>query len=166
MKGVLVTATGTEVGKTFVACQIARALKEKNIDVGVMKPVSSGNREDARLLKETSGSKDPLSLINPLHFKNPLAPYIASTLEKKSFSVKKVLACHQKIVQKHSFTIIEGIGGVAVPLSKKLAKEYFAKVAMSGDGKYQFAARLGTVLHYSTDFGATWNDPYSLNVFT
>ena len=72
------TATDTGVGKTFVACAIARALRARGRDVGVMKPVASGcGREaggalvsdDARALIKASGAADPPELETTLWWK-------------------------------------------------------------------------------------------------
>lgn len=112
------TATGTEVGKTVVACGIARLLKNSGINVGVMKPVSSGTTRDALLLRKAAGSRDPLSLVNPVRFKNPMAPYTASLLEKKRFNMQKVFRVYKQLCRRHSFLVVEGIGGVRVPLTK------------------------------------------------
>ena len=49
-KGIFITGTDTSVGKTFVACGIAHLLKSWGVKVGVMKPVATGDREDARRL--------------------------------------------------------------------------------------------------------------------
>lgn len=120
--GIFITGTGTGVGKTFVACAIARSLVKRGMDVGVIKPVATGGlrSKDALLLKEASQSKDSLSLINPICYRTPLAPYSAAQLEKKNFSLKKVLSSYRAIHKSHDFVIVEGVGGVCVPLSKNL----------------------------------------------
>ncbi len=69
--GVFITGTDTGVGKTYVACRGAYALREAGGDVGVMKPVASGSRADARRLRSAAGSGDPLDLINPVWFSKP-----------------------------------------------------------------------------------------------
>ena len=57
-KGLFITGTDTSVGKTAIACGIARLLKNRGVNVGVMKPVSSGTRQDAVLLSQASNSSD------------------------------------------------------------------------------------------------------------
>lgn len=117
LRGIFVTGTGTEVGKTLVSCGIARFLKNAGVNVGVMKPVSSGSMEDAFRLTKAARCLDKMKWINPVHFKNPLAPYSASLIEKRKFSLKKVLHAYRKIRMKHPFVIVEGIGGTRVPLT-------------------------------------------------
>ncbi|OGR57206.1 MAG: dethiobiotin synthase [Elusimicrobia bacterium RIFCSPLOWO2_02_FULL_39_32] len=130
LKGLFVTATGTGIGKTFFSCLLASTLKNLGIEVGVMKPFASGGiykgvdktrrlvSEDALKLKKAAGSLDSLSLINPICFKAPLCPYSASILEGKRISLNKVFNSYQTILKSHGFTIVEGIGGVRVPLAK------------------------------------------------
>ncbi|MBI3012542.1 MAG: dethiobiotin synthase [Elusimicrobia bacterium] len=119
-KGIFITATGTGVGKTFLACAIARRLRQKGVDVGVMKPVVSGGISDTLALKRAAQAKEGLDLISPIRYKKPLAPYSASFLEKKKFSLKKALSAYRKIRKSHSCVIVEGSGGVRVPLSPSL----------------------------------------------
>ena len=132
LAGIFVTGTGTEVGKTYVACALARALVKKGINVGVMKPVASGGvwrkingkkeliSEDALLLKRASQSQDPLTQINPICYRHPVAPYIAAKLEKKNFSLLKITSSYKQIKKCHDFVIVEGVGGVTVPITKNL----------------------------------------------
>ncbi|WP_202076495.1 dethiobiotin synthase [Caldalkalibacillus salinus] len=121
MKGLFVTGTDTDVGKTMITSGIAAVLKEKQVDIGVYKPLLSGiSREhpesDTRLLKE--GSHTPLSYedITPFEFKEPLAPYVAGKLEGKTISLKDVLHHWNQIKEKHQYFLVEGAGGISVPL--------------------------------------------------
>lgn len=131
MKGIFVTATDTGVGKTVFSCGLVCLLKKRGIDVGVMKPFTSGNRQDALLLLQAQDYLSPSPLlgegrgeeiiaeVNPQFFPKPLAPYIAAKLKKKKINLKKVFRSFDKILQKHKFVVVEGIGGVLVPLTKK-----------------------------------------------
>jgi dethiobiotin synthetase len=117
-KGIFVTATDTEVGKTYVSCKIAEALKNLNINVGVFKPVSSGDRNDAKELIKSSQIKESVEKVTPVFFKNPMSPYSASLIENKIFNLKKVYSCFKYFLDKYKFVIVEGVGGVLVPLKK------------------------------------------------
>ena len=88
-RGIFVIGTDTGVGKTVIASAIAVGLKNKGINVGVMKPVQSGGT-DAQLLIKASGVTDPLDLVCPYLFKTPIAPELASKLEKKPISIKRI----------------------------------------------------------------------------
>jgi dethiobiotin synthetase len=116
-KGLFVTGTDTGVGKTVVACGIVRLLMQWKVKVGVMKPFATGNQDDAQHLLEAAQSQLPLSLINPQFFKAPLAPAVAAALEQKEVQMEVVYKAFWEIAKSHDFTVVEGIGGVRVPLA-------------------------------------------------
>jgi len=82
-QGIFITGTGTEIGKTVIAGGLAASLKQLGTDVGVMKPVSTGDTADARFLKHTAQVDDDLSLINPIYLRHPLAPSVAARMENE-----------------------------------------------------------------------------------
>jgi len=116
MKGVFVTGTDTEVGKTFVAAGVAAALKRRGVDVGVMKPVATGRSDDARQLLKASGSRDPLDLVNPVHFKAPLSPHLAAKREGARADLRSIDRAFATLSSRHEFMIVEGAGGLLVPI--------------------------------------------------
>jgi dethiobiotin synthetase len=116
--GIFVTATDTEVGKTYVSCKILEALKSFKITVGCFKPVSTGDRNDAKALIKAAGVKESVGTVTPVFFKNPMSPYGASLLENKRFDLKKVEKGFKYFTNKYDFTVVEGVGGVLVPLKK------------------------------------------------
>lgn len=118
-QGIFVVGTDTGVGKTVVAAGIAGALHRMGVDVGVMKPISSGSREDARFLLKSIGSPDPLDLVNPIHLSFPLAPYTAARLLRKRLDLRKAMHAFQALSKRHEFLVAEGIGGLLVPIRKK-----------------------------------------------
>lgn len=133
-RGVFITGTDTGVGKTFIAGALARGLRADGIDVGVMKPIETGvstpgrNRQpvglsgadDASYLKRAAGVSDPIELISPYRFRYPLAPWPASIKEGKKIEIKKILTAYKKLAEKHSFMIVEGAGGLLVPITEHL----------------------------------------------
>ncbi len=126
-KGIFVTATDTGVGKTLAAAAIIRALKGQGIKVGAMKPIETGciRRDgilvpsDGKFLKEISGMDDPLDLITPVRFESPLAPHIASQREGIAVELGKIFDAYRVLSSKYDFMVVEGIGGVLVPLAGK-----------------------------------------------
>jgi dethiobiotin synthetase len=116
--GIFVTATDTEVGKTYVSCKILEALKGLGINCGCFKPVSTGDRNDANALIKASHIKECPEVVTPVFFKNPMSPYGASLLENKKFDFKKIEKTFKYFVDKYDFTVVEGVGGVLVPLKK------------------------------------------------
>ncbi len=123
-RGIFITGTDTGVGKTYVAAGIAAGLRRLGVDVGVMKPAETGCRrrgrrliaEDALRLMKAAGTRDPLGLVNPYRFKKPLAPSLAAELEGELIDPVKIEIAFKKLSRIHDFMIIEGAGGIMVPL--------------------------------------------------
>ena len=69
-KGIFITATDTEAGKTYVSCKIVQAIKKTGLkNCGVYKPVSTGNRDDAKALIKAAGIKEKPETVTPVFFK-------------------------------------------------------------------------------------------------
>ncbi|MFH1624631.1 MAG: dethiobiotin synthase [Pseudomonadota bacterium] len=125
-RGVFVTGTDTEVGKTVVAAGLAGALKARGIDVGVMKPIATGATRtrnglisnDVRFLLKSIECDDDLDLVNPITMELPLAPLVASRLDNLEIELDKVRESYLKLSQKHDFIVVEGIGGILVPIKE------------------------------------------------
>ena len=71
-RGIFITGTDTEIGKTAITAGLAFVLKQRGHSIGVMKPVSAGSRTDATLLQQSARVSDTLNEINPIYFKNLL----------------------------------------------------------------------------------------------
>lgn len=148
MSGFFITGTDTGVGKTFVTLLLARQLLAVGVDVGVMKPISSGpaKNSDALLLKKALKLKEPLDLINPIRFKQPLAPYSAAKMGNRKLKMGKIFKAYKKLCAKHDLVLVEGIGGALVPITKNyfvvdLIKELHLPVIIVA------RAGLGTINH-------------------
>jgi dethiobiotin synthetase len=136
-KGIFVTATDTGVGKTIVSAAIVRALKRCGVTTGAMKPIESGctrkegilEPSDGRYLKIIAGMDDPLELITPVRFEAPLAPYCASQAEGIPVDLETIFKAYGTLCGKYDFMVIEGIGGVLVPLAsiatRGVSRTYF-----------------------------------------
>jgi len=111
-----ITATDTGVGKTFVACGIARAMRHRGIDVGVFKPFCTGDRSDVDQLTAASACGDRAEEVNPCFFTQPLAPYRAAELAGAPIAIDRCVAAFDVLRQRHDVLIVEGAGGVMVPL--------------------------------------------------
>ena len=149
--GLFVTGTDTDVGKTFVSAGISAVLKEKGLDIGVFKPIMSGvrredSKSDAYLLKTFSQDTAPLEEINPFQFDEPLAPYVAALRQSSSVTMEEIMEKWKIIKNKRDFYLVEGAGGLAVPLG---AHYLVADLAKAIGFPLLIVARpnLGTVNH-------------------
>ncbi len=123
-KGVFVTGIDTGVGKTVIAGAIAAAIKAHGLDVAVMKPVATGAKEiegkliseDAVYLKKIIDSTDDDNLVNPIRLKPALAPTMAASKTGVSIDLDKIWKAYEVLADKHDFVVVEGIGGLMVPI--------------------------------------------------
>jgi dethiobiotin synthetase len=126
-RSILVTGTDTGIGKTVVAAGLAAALRRRGLDLGVMKPLACGDTADAVHLKKTAGVDDPLSLVNPLYFKAPLAPSVAAEVEKRRVDLRPVWAAWRELNRRHDGVVVEGVGGLLVPIKPRWTVAHFAR---------------------------------------
>ncbi len=122
-KGIFITGTDTGVGKTFIAGALACHLRADGVNVGVMKPIETGCGSkripaDGVYLKKMAQVNDALASITPYCFRDPLAPWPASIKEKKKIEMKKILAAYERLQKKHALMIVEGVGGLLVPITE------------------------------------------------
>lgn len=126
MNGIFITATDTGVGKTFVSAGLASALKKRGINTGVMKPVHTGCRsrngalipEDTRYLMKAASVDDPIELVTPYMFREPVAPSVAAEKTNTVIDVGKINKSYKALCRRHEYMIVEGIGGIMVPIKK------------------------------------------------
>lgn len=152
VRGVFVTGTDTGVGKTVVAAALARFLRERDLNVGVMKPVETGVADlagpgpDAALLQWAAGCENDAELIAPYRLREPLAPSVAAEQAHTRIEMDRIVESARRLAETHDFLIIEGAGGLMVPLSggllmADLAREMgFPLLVVSRPG-------LGTINH-------------------
>jgi len=119
-RGFFVTGTDTGVGKTLVACALLRALRERGLDAGAMKPIETGVGEagplDALALREAAGAGDPLDDVCPCRFALPAAPSVAAAHEGRSVDHARLRAAFARQAARHAWLVVEGAGGLLVPL--------------------------------------------------
>jgi len=124
--GIFITGTNTDIGKTVVSAGLASAIKSMEIDVGVMKPLASGAiklgeglvSEDAQFLIKSIDSDDEMDLVNPIIFELSLSPLVCSRLEKREINIDKIKKAYEKLCLKHDFVVVEGVGGMLVPIKE------------------------------------------------
>lgn len=123
--GIFITGTDTDAGKTVVAAGLALVLRGRGMKVGIMKPVATGCygsderliSHDAAFLMEAAENEYP-PLHSPSRFRNPLAPNVAAMLEKKEVDIDHILKSYRQLQKHYDFLIVEGIGGIMVPIKK------------------------------------------------
>ena len=126
MSAIFITATGTDVGKTFVAASLIRHLRRLGHAVDAIKPVVSGfdpaqaATSDPGILLEALGAPvtpHEIERIAPWRFRDPVSPDLAAAREGRRIDVDQVTAfCQSAVAQHRGVLLIEGVGGIMVPL--------------------------------------------------
>ncbi len=130
-EGVFVTATDTGVGKTVIAGGLVRGFKVMGMNVGVMKPIATGcygsprpdggydlRSEDVDFLLDAAEIDDDLSLVSPVRFEPPLSPLAAARIAGQEISIDRILAAYRTLCDRHDTIVVEGIGGLMVPIRR------------------------------------------------
>jgi len=150
LRGVFVTGTGTEVGKTVVASAIARAHAEAGERVAVFKPAVSGLADGAEpdhaLLRRAAGSSQSDDDIAPYRYDPPVSPHLGAELAGESIDPARLLTAAGAAAKGADFLVVEGVGGLLVPLTlgylvRDLARDLALPVVVAA------SPGLGTINH-------------------
>lgn len=142
MKLLFITATNTDIGKTYTTLKLIELLGKKGISVGVCKPIETGvvdNPIDATLLlTEVQKYNSNFRELNPKDitaytFELPSAPFCADT--NRVIDIEKIKDKIEELSKRCDFLIIEGAGGLFVPITSDyfmidLAKELNIKTLL------------------------------------
>ncbi|MGF0034044.1 dethiobiotin synthase [Bariatricus sp. SGI.154] len=119
-KGLFITATGTDVGKTYVTALIVKKLKEAGYHAGYYKAALSGAEciadSDAGYVKKVSGiTQEDDTLISYL-YKEAVSPHLAARIEDNPVELQKVTEDFRKVTEEYEYVTVEGSGGIVCPI--------------------------------------------------
>jgi dethiobiotin synthetase len=129
MTTIFITATGTDIGKTFVTAGLIRHIRAAGRTVDAIKPVVSGfdpdawQESDPAMLLAALGR--PITLeeagrVSPWRFAAPLSPHMAARREGGAIEFQEVVEfCRRSMAARRGVLLIEGIGGIMVPLDDR-----------------------------------------------
>ena len=153
MKPLFVTATDTDIGKTYVCAGLAYALKKMGVDVGIMKPFACGDKQkngfssnDLTILANAAMVDDAEDIINPFFFPIPASPYTAAKNLGVKIDIQHVMECFRKLDEIHDILLVEGIGGIMTPILKDYAIIDLIKDLMANT-IIVTSSKIGTVNH-------------------
>lgn len=128
-KGLFITGTGTEVGKTVVAAGILCRLRGAGLDAVPMKPVQTGAEPRGKDLCApdlefclTAAGLDPADedrqLMAPYRYLPACSPHLAGELERRFPKLERIVDCAVQLGRQHDLVVAEGAGGIMVPLDR------------------------------------------------
>jgi dethiobiotin synthetase len=142
----LVTGTDTGVGKTFVTTGIIRSARMLRIDCVGVKPICTGDNRDVLEIAAACNGAEPEYLLNPIWYRTPVAPYTAALIENRFIDLSAIRSAFETLSRRHSPILVEGVGGIAVPIQadydfRDLAKDLNLEVIVVAPN------RLGVLNH-------------------
>lgn len=157
-KGIFITATGTDIGKTYVTALLAKKMKENGKSVGYYKAALSGadimNESlvpgDCKYVADVSGMEEsPESLVSYI-YETAVSPHLASRMEKKPIELSVIRRDFEAAAGRYDYILMEGSGGIICPLQLEegnklmladLIKEFNLEILLVA------SSELGTINH-------------------
>ncbi len=166
-RGVFVTGTGTEVGKSVVAAVIAAEAAAEGLSVAVFKPAVSGLDEggeaDHELLARASGSAQGEDEIAPYRYGPPVSPHLAAEMAGEEIDADLLERAAEDAAAGAEAVVVEGVGGLMVPLRPDYLVRNLA--AQLGHPLVIVAhAGLGTINHTLLTIEAAWTAELEVRV--
>ena len=118
-RSVFITGTNTGAGKTILTALLLHHLRESGVDALAMKPVCTGTRDDVRLLQSLQPGGVHMHLMNPFHYKTPVAPIVAARHSACKVEVADLKAAVSSVKNICDQLLVEGAGGILVPLNEQ-----------------------------------------------
>ena len=143
-KCIFVTATGTDIGKTYVSALIVKNMQKKGFNCGYYKPVLSGytkEQNDCKYVIEVAGLKEQDTDCLTYCFDEAVSPHLAAERSGIRISKEKILDDFKTKKQKYDYLLIEGAGGITCPLDlennyllNNLIKDMETEIIVIADG--------------------------------
>ncbi len=123
-KSLFITATGTDIGKTYVSGLIVKKMRENGFNCGYYKPVLSGairiNNEltpgDCVHVVKTAGLNiEPMNCLSYC-FEDAVSPHLASKKAGITIDISKILTDYKKLSADYDYILTEGAGGITCPI--------------------------------------------------
>ena len=131
-KNVFITATGTDIGKTYVSALIVKKMREEGYNCGYFKPVLSGVVEQDGKLKESdcnyvvNTAKIPTTADNCVAYwwKEAVSPHLAAKRAGVNIDINKIKSMFESKNQQYDYLLTEGAGGITCPLKLENGSKY------------------------------------------
>lgn len=134
-KNIFITATGTDIGKTYVSALIVKKMREAGFNCGYFKPVLSGVEEkDGKLVKSDCNyvvdtAKIPTTADECVSYwwKEAVSPHLAAKRAGMEIDIAKIKSDFDKKTSEYDYLLIEGAGGITCPLRLENGEKYILK---------------------------------------
>ncbi len=129
-KGIFITATGTDIGKTYISGLIVKKMRELGFNCGYYKPALSGAEivegklipgDCKHVLEEAKIKDNPFDFVSYV-FKPAVSPHLAAQIENNPIKLQKILNDFGELKKKFDYIVVEGAGGIICPFNLKEEK--------------------------------------------
>ena len=156
-KGIFITGTDTDIGKTYVTALLIKTLREAGYDVGYYKAAVSGaptvSESDAGFVNRFAGIGEPEELLLSYLYKTPVSPHLAARLEGHPVEKEEIMKAFARVTAAYPYVAMEGSGGIVCPIRHDETAKYFLEDIISWlklPVLIVAAAGLGTINHVVT----------------
>ena len=148
-KNIFITATGTDIGKTYVSALIVKHMREAGYNCGYFKPILSGGGKyiESELELQETNAKTRVKLINSdanyvvetakipcaaddcvaYWWEEAVSPHLAAERVGQNIDIEKIKEKFNELSQKYPYLLIEGAGGITCPLRLQNGEKYLLK---------------------------------------
>ena len=126
-KILFITGTDTGAGKTVLTALLLAHLRSQGVNALAMKPICTGPRSDVRLLQSLQRGELSDDDMNPFWYQTPVAPIVAAKDSLRKPTLARLNKSVQVLRERCDMLLVEGAGGLMVPLAKKLTWEGLVK---------------------------------------
>ena len=156
-KGIFITGTDTDIGKTYVTALLIKTLRDAGYDTGYYKAAVSGaptvSESDAGFVNRFAGIGEPEELLLSYLYKTPVSPHLAARLEGNLIKKEEILKAFARVTAAYPYVAMEGSGGIVCPIRHDETAKYFLEDIISWlklPVLIVAAAGLGTINHVVT----------------
>lgn len=119
-KGLFITGTDTDVGKTYVTALLVKTLRKAGFDVGYYKAAISGAptvaESDAGFVNRFAGINEPEDMILSYLYQNAVSPHLAARTEGNPVEKEVILKAWERVTKAYPYVTMEGSGGIMCPI--------------------------------------------------
>ena len=119
-KGLFITGTDTDVGKTYVTALLVKTLRKAGFDVGYYKAAISGAptvaESDAGFVNRFAGINEPEDMILSYLYQNAVSPHLAARIEGNPVEKEVILKAWERVTKAYPYVTMEGSGGIMCPI--------------------------------------------------
>lgn len=134
-KNIFITATGTDIGKTYISALIVKKMREAGLNCGYFKPVLSGVVEkDGKLIESdcnyvinTANLADVPENCVSYWWKEAVSPHLAAQRAGVNIDKEKIILLFKEKQKQYDYLLIEGAGGITCPIKLQNGEKYLLK---------------------------------------